>query len=395
MIGGKPPYWLAAGLGNRDHSGMKHARKLASLLATLVILSSLAIQPLALAADLEWIRVADDKRSFVQQPSGRPFVPWGFNYDHDETEGARLLEDYWEAEWDKVVADFREMRQLGANVVRIHLQFGKFMEAADRPNPRQLDRLGKLLDLAQTAGLYLDLTGLGCYHKRDVPSWYDELDEPGRWNAQAQFWEAIAKRCQHSSAVFCYDLMNEPVVPGGAGKQEQWLGPDLAGKHFVQFITRERKDRPRPAVARQWIERLVAAVRTHDERHLVTVGLVPWSLDRPGLSSGFVPEQVAGKLDFVAVHLYPHAGKVEESLDTLRGFAIGKPVIIEEIFPLHCSADELGQFIERSQGTAGGWIGFYWGRTPEDYRSREGLANAITLKWLELFQEKRAAIVGQ
>ena len=30
------------------------------------------------------VRVARDGRSFVLSPSGRPFVPWGLNYDHDE-----------------------------------------------------------------------------------------------------------------------------------------------------------------------------------------------------------------------------------------------------------------------------------------------------------------------
>ena len=28
------------------------------------------------------------------------------------------------------------MKKLGANVVRIHLQLGKFMEAADKPNEK-------------------------------------------------------------------------------------------------------------------------------------------------------------------------------------------------------------------------------------------------------------------
>ena len=43
--------------------------------------------------------------------------------------------------------------------------------------------------------LYLDLTGLGCYHKKDVPAWYDKLSESDRWDAQARFWEAVAGRC--------------------------------------------------------------------------------------------------------------------------------------------------------------------------------------------------------
>src|SRR4029077_1723991 len=98
--------------------------------------------------------------------------------------------------------DFRQMQQLGANVVRVHLQFGKFMTAADKPNAKALDRLGKLLAFAEETGLYLDLTGLGCYHKADVPAWYDKLSEAERWDAQAAFWTAVAGRCKDSPAVF-------------------------------------------------------------------------------------------------------------------------------------------------------------------------------------------------
>ena len=49
---------------------------------------------------------------------------------------------------------------------------------------------------------------------------------------------------------------------------------------------------------------------TTSECHLVTVGLVPWSLDRPGITSGFVPMEIVSELDFIAVHLYPEKGKV-------------------------------------------------------------------------------------
>ena len=345
------------------------------------------------AAELERVRVADDKRSFALDPSGKPFVPWGFNYDHDEA--GRLIEDYWHDEWPKVEADFQEMKELGANVVRIHLQFGKFMESADKPNAKALEQLGKLIALAEKTGLYLDLTGLGCYHKQDVPAWYDELDETARWEAQANFWEAVAARCAKSPAIFCYDLMNEPVVPGGAGKAKGWLGPAVGDKHFVQYVTLETKGRERPEVARQWIGRLVKAIRQHDPQHLITVGLVPWSLDKPGLTSGFVPEKVAGELDFIAVHIYPEGNKLAEARETLKGFAIGKPVVVEEVFPLKCSAEQLGAFIDEMKGTSAGWIGFYWGKTPDELRGAATLHDAIVLAWLELFASKRPAIQAE
>lgn len=337
-------------------------------------------------AALDWVRVASDGRSFVLEPSGRPFVPWGFNYDHDEQ--GRLIEDYWDTEWPKVEADFQEMKDLGANTVRIHLQFGKFFAGPGRPNLQALDRLQKLAALAERLGLYLDVTGLGCYHKHDVPAWYDALDEAQRWRAQAAFWEAVAQRLCQSPSVFCYDLMNEPVVPGGKREAGQWLGGAFAGKHFVQFITLDQAGRPRPEIARTWTRTLVAAIRRHDPRHLVTVGLVDWSLDRPGLTSGFVPSVIAPEVDFLCVHLYPHKGKLREALDTLQGFAVGKPVVVEETFPLRTSADELEEFFEQSEGKAAGWLGFYWGKTLEECRKGKSIADAITAQWLELFQRR-------
>jgi len=329
--------------------------------------------------------VSDDKRGFVLDGTGEHCVPWGFNYDHDDA--GHLLEDYWNDEWDTVRQDFREMKQLGANVVRIHLQFGRFMQGPDKPNDAALEQLGRLVRLAEQSGLYLDLTGLGCYHKKDVPDWYDRLAEQPRWDAQAAFWEAVAGRCAESPAVFCYDLMNEPVVPGGDKKRDDWLGPAFAGKHFVQFITLDRADRSRPDIARAWIDRLARVIRRKDRRGLITVGLVPWSLDRPGLTSGFVPEKIADRLDFLCVHLYPEQGKLDKAMDTLKGFAVGKPLVIEETFPLKCSAAELERFLGKSREVACGCIGFYWGKTPEQCRRSSGIRDAITLQWLELFQK--------
>jgi hypothetical protein len=131
------------------------------------------------------VAVSKDKKGFVLEPSGRPFVPWGLNYDHDDK--GRLIEDYWDDEWPTVEAHFGQMKKLGAKVVRVHLQLGKFMAGPEKPNGKALDRLGKLLGLAERLRLYLDLTGLGCYHKKDVPAWYDKLTEKERWAVQARF----------------------------------------------------------------------------------------------------------------------------------------------------------------------------------------------------------------
>ncbi len=67
---------------------------------------------------------------------------------------------------------------------------------------------------------------------------------------------------------------------------------------------------------------------------------------------------------------------------------MGKPVVIEETFPLKCSTAELEQFIDKAGQHASGWIGFYWGKTPEECRRAGTLGDALVLGWLELFQKK-------
>jgi len=355
-----------------------------SLIASGLCLAVLILSP-AWATELEPVAVSEDNKGFILANSRTQFVPWGFNYDHDD-EG-RLIEDYWYSQWTTVEEDFAEMKHLGANTVRIHLQLGKFMHGPSDPNETSLRQLRRVVELAERLRMYLDITGLGCYHKKDVPAWYDELTEQQRWAVQGRFWESVAQRCADSPAIFCYDLMNEPTV-GGRGKRTDWLGPAFAGKHFVQFIALDQGDRTRPAIAVQWIRRLSAAIRKHDNKHLITVGLVPWSLPRKGLTSGFEPQTIAAELDFFCVHLYPEKGKTDEAIETLKGFCVGKPLVIEETFPLRCSPDELGRFIEKSRPYACGWMGFYWGKTPEQYRQRGRIADMLTLAWLEFFERK-------
>jgi len=55
-----------------------------------------------------------------------------------------------------------------------------------------------------------------------------------------------------------------------------------------------RRARPRGAArSRDWIAKLAGAIRKRDPKRLITIGLVDWSLDRPGLTSGLVPKEIA------------------------------------------------------------------------------------------------------
>lgn len=345
------------------------------------------------AARMDLIVVAGDRFAFAE--SGRPFLAWGHNYC-TPYEG-KLLEDIWETRWDDVEGDFREMKALGANVVRIHLQVAQFMEAPDRMNDAALAKLDQILSLAERERLYLDITGLATYRPSDTPAWYEALDEEARWAAQAFFWGAIARRCAHSDAVFCYDLMNEPVSPGG--KRDKYSsGHLLGGFDFLQAIALDPKGRPRDQIAAQWVARLRTAIRVHDKRHLVTVGLLPWDPKWRHLS-GFLPETIAPEVDFISVHIYPKQGKADEAIEGLKKFAVGKPLVVEEIFPLACDIQTLRAFIEDGRPLASGWIGHYFGQSLDELndlksRGQSTIPNELTRQWLELFKELAVAQVS-
>ncbi len=335
---------------------------------------------IAMREPLQRIRVSEDGSQFITDRDQQEFRVRGFNYDHDQV--GRLIEDYWNDQWAEVESDFCEMQELGANTVRVHLQFGRFMKSATDPDTQSLAKFAALLQLAERTRLYLDVTGLGCYHKKDVPAWYDELNEEERWAAQAVFWRTVVQAAKKSPAVFCWDLMNEPVVPGGKRGDEDWLGPAFGDKHFVQFVTLDQTNRARPEIAKAWTKHLAGAIRETGDPGLITVGLVDWSLNRPGLTSGFEPEKIVEHIDFIAMHLYPQSDQLEKDAETLRGFRLGKPLIIEECFPLKCSTVELRNFLREQSHVHHGWISFYWGSTPDELLEQKTIPAAITREWL-------------
>jgi Cellulase (glycosyl hydrolase family 5) len=354
---------------------------------TLVFLSGILLLlpiPEAGAGGLERIQPSPDGSHFVLEKSGETVTMWGFNYDHDDK--GRLLEDYWGDEWATVAEDFREMKALGANVVRIHLQLHRFMKDETHPDDENLARLAKLVKLAEETGLYLDVTGLACYHKKEVPAWYDSLEESARWDVQARFWKAVAGPCQGSSAIFCYDLMNEPILTGGDG-QKDWLpGEGFGGKHYVQRITTDLKGRTDKEVARAWVEKLAGAIRSVDGRTMITVGVIPWAQVFKGAKPLFHSPEVGKPLDFVSVHFYPKAGKLDDDIAALKAYEVGKPLVVEEFFPLSASLEETDAFMKQAKPIVDGWISFYWGKTIEENEKKGDMTGAIVASWLKRFR---------
>jgi hypothetical protein len=206
----------------------------------------------------------------------------------------------------------------------------------------------------------------------------------------------VARACKDSPAIFCYDLMNEPILPGEKPATE-WLTGELGGKHFVQRLTLDLKGRSREQVAEAWTDAMVAAIRKQDKHHMITVGAIPWVFVFGGGKPLFHGPRVGKHLDFVAAHFYPKKGEVEKALAALVAYELGKPLLIEEMFPLKCSVDELSEFINKSADNVDGWISFYWGATVEELRKKNNatIGEAITASWLEKFREMSEGVKDQ
>jgi len=114
---------------------------------------------------------------------------------------------------------------------------------------------------------------------------------------------------------------------------------------------------------------LTTAIRKHDPHSLITVGIIPWALVFKGAKPVFYAPGAARHLDFVSIHVYPKSAKIKEEIDELSAYEIGKPLVVEEFFPLACNMDELKAFMDLADDKIDGWISHYFGHTIEEHQA--------------------------
>lgn len=334
------------------------------------------------AADMETVKITPDKKGFVLHPSGDRYIPWGHNYASVDLM-ERLSNDP-----DRVEREFSEMKAAGTTVARIHPEMTRILIGPDKVDPDALVLLKKLLKIAENSGIHLKITGLACYKIKDRMAWYDSMDEQDRWKTQEFFWETIARTCAKSPAVFAYDLVNEPAAVGKPA--DGWYMGKMGDVEFCQRLSLNPGTRGGDDIFREWTKRMVAAIRKHDQEHLITMGMLPFAQ---------AYKAAAEQLDFVSPHLYPKTDKVEEEIKLLKQFAWGKPIVIGETFPLRCGIDDERDFLLKSRDIATGWIGHWPDESPaklaELKRTGEAsIKNAIWLSWVELFKEIGVQMTG-
>jgi hypothetical protein len=321
---------------------------------------------------LERISVGPNQ-TLVGADSGQRFVPRGQNYDADSL----------------ALNHLREVKEMGANVIRLQLQFRDFMTSCTTANQAMLDDLGRTVRIAEQNAMYLDLTGLASTagDQADPACYGRATTDAQRWSAQAAFWTAIARQVAGSPAVLVLDLANEPIipdtpVPSGCG----WANCPGAhyGLYYNQVVTQDPAGRTADQIATAWTTQMTNAIHQFDTTHLITIGCLPYAT-----CAGFDPSAVAPLLGFLSVHVYPQdctapappagtsdpcmsAERFQENasgdpltfeLSVLDAFSLpGKPVLIEETGVLTPSSLE-EDFLLRSRSHATGWIGQWLPRT--------------------------------
>ena len=312
-----------------------------------------------------------------KKAKGEVFFPWGLNYTNPEVVG--LIEDDWynESIWKTIKSDFQEMKMLGANVIRIHLQYHQFMLEADTPNLAALGRLKELVDFAEEQQLYLDITGLAAYRKADQPSFYTTMTDHERWASQKIFWTSIAETLEGSKAVFTFNLINEPVVSVGCNTTSEceWTpGHDFGGFQFIQNITRTTDNAFAP-ILKEWIAAMTQAIRSKDDSTLITVGLLDLGAYK----------QFTGDLDFLSPHIYPKSEEIQNSVNSILNNQTTIPIVIEEISNLNCNITELEEFLIKIDGNYDGLLGHYHGKTIEQL-DENNIKEAIQKNFLQFFK---------
>jgi endo-1,4-beta-mannosidase len=310
-------------------------RRIAHLAVFISIVSAPPQAAQTNASEREFVRVSPDGRGFAV--GEHPWYPMGCNYFDPHVGWAPKM--WREFDAAKVEEHFRVMRGLGVNVVRFFIAAQSFFPEPPNLEPDALKKFDAMLAIARRYGIRVHPTGPDAWEGN--PPWRagDIYADPKALDAQVAFWKAFAARYKDDPIIFAYDLKNEPHIgwrgPDMSVGWRAWLrerygtmdglrkawGDEARSVQSFEAVAVPKDEAASTSVAlldfqhyREWLadrwtKLQVEAIRSVDPNHLITVGLIQWTvpvnIGKPSRYAAFRPSRIAPLVDFLSIHFYP------------------------------------------------------------------------------------------
>ena len=274
----------------------------------------------------------------------------------------------WPVQWNpaEIEADFRQMKELGFNTIRLDLLWAWFEPRPGDYNPEAFRQLDFLISLAHRYGLYLHpslfIGGEVGEAYWDV-SWRhgrNPQSDPEMLRLETNHAAALARHYHGESAILAWDLTDEPPF---------WIAQNTTD-----------------AMAINWTRLIAGALRRFDPGRPLVVGT---SMEDVG-HGPFRPDNIRDEVDFFSVHpytiyapdLFPDAmlsqrGTYGAAFETALSAGAGRPVMIQELGSSAAQYDpERSAAFDRTSlysGLGAGANGFllwcFTDTAPENYRA--------------------------
>jgi hypothetical protein len=302
---------------------------------------------------MEGLKLFANGSRFGLDVSGTEIIPFGYTYHQMDAAGAEVLRiTRWNM--DQFASDVDEMKQAGANTIRIRPQIGELMSGPATLDAAGVTRLLAVLDVLERKNVYVDIVGLADY-ALEPTTWYETLGEAQRHQAQEFFWTQIAAAVKASPAVFALNLINEPLVP--ATPQDSWRFGRLGDYWFCNYLVKDAAGRTEADVLQAWLRRMSTAVRSVNTRHLITFGAWhQWHTHASWMKQ---------HIDFFEPHLYPEpdapSANVPASIANLAAWAShGRPVFLGETSSYRSGSRQQVRFVKSIRPHVKGVLSHYY-----------------------------------
>ncbi|MEL6557175.1 MAG: glycosyl hydrolase family 5 [Bacteroidota bacterium] len=216
----------------------------------------------------------------------------------------------WTAMWENfdlhtVEKDFKKLKGIGFNAVRIFVPFETFGKSA--VDSQKINELNQLLEAADRLKLKVVVTLFDFFLGYEVTE----------WTISDRHAEQIVQAVAHHPSLFAWDVKNEPD-----------LDFESFGKHRVT----------------SWLHFIISRIKTYDPNHFVTIG---WS--QPEISN-----ELSSLQDFISFHFYRSPSELSDFLEGSE--SAGKPIFLGETgmhsysrwwFPFSKDEDDQAAYVEQ------------------------------------------------